>query len=341
MIHVQSLRNTIILFLTIFLLASCASEEVKEKPVEDVKTEQQPTTLGEYQAHPGQKLMENKCNLCHNATTPMNSLVAPPMISVKAHYIKEGISKEDFIHDFTTFASSPDKDKVKMKMAAEKFGLMPNQNFDKEDLKKIAEYIFDYEIEEPTWFKKHWEKEHGETAYINTGKKSVESNPENMTNAERGKSYALGTKKVLGKNLMGTIQKKGTLAALQFCNLKAYGIADSMSNVFGASIERVSDKPRNANNAADNNELAIIASFKKMLANNEKIKPVVRKENGKVQFYMPIKTNTMCLQCHGTPNTNVKEDVLAELKKLYPKDKALGYSENQVRGIWHVEFDEK
>lgn len=48
----------------------------------------------------------------------------------------------------------------------------------------------------------------------------------------------------------------------------------------------------------------------------------------------------MCLQCHGTPE-NINPEVRVKTLKLYPKDLAVGYSENQVRGIWSITFDKK
>ena len=75
------------------------------------------------------------------------------------------------------------------------------------------------------------------------------------TYADIGLEYALGTKKVLGKNLMESIQKKGTLEALVFCNHRAIPLTDSMSTKFNASIKRVSDNNRNPNNKANKEEL--------------------------------------------------------------------------------------
>ena len=67
---------------------------------------------------------------------------------------------------------------------------------------------------------------------------------------ERGLKIALETKAVLGKNLMGKIQKEGTLAAFKFCNVKAIPLTDSMSIANNVNIKRVSDKPRNLKNKA-------------------------------------------------------------------------------------------
>jgi hypothetical protein len=46
----------------------------------------------------------------------------------------------------------------------------------------------------------------------------------------------------------------------------------------------------------------------------------------------------MCLQCHGK---QVEPEVAKQILKLYPKDLALGYSENEVRGIWSITFNKK
>ena len=137
---------------------------------------------------------------------------------------------------------------------------------------------------------------------------------------------------------MGTIQEKGTMEALAFCNIQAMPLTDSMSVKYNATIKRVSDKNRNPNNKANAKELIQIEKFKKDIAENIESKPVVIDKGEKVQFYYPIPTNTMCLQCHGKPE-NIKPEVRAKTLKLYPKDLAVGYAENEVRGIWSITFE--
>jgi nitrate reductase cytochrome c-type subunit len=220
--------------------------------------------------------------------------------------------------------------------AVRKHGVMPKQAFPEGSVEKIANFMFDYQIEEPEWFKAHWES-HGNENWTQSGKKYVEEKKE-KTYADIGLEYALGTKKILGKNLMEAIQKKGTLEALSFCNIQAIPLTDSMSTKFNASIKRVSDKNRNPNNKANTEELQYIAQFKKELASKKEIKPVVIEKGNKVQFYYPIETNTMCLQCHGK---QIKPKVSQQIMKLYPKDLAIGYNESEVRGIWSITFDKK
>lgn len=61
------------------------------------------------------------------------------------------------------------------------------------------------------------------------------------------------------------------------------------------------------------------------------------KEN--VKFYYPIKTNSVCLQCHVKPASDIKPNTLAQIDKLNPNDLANSFSENQVRVIWSITFN--
>ena len=60
-------------------------------------------------SHPGKKLLETNCYVCHNPTTDHDSRIAPPMIAVKKHYISETTTKQEFISD----NDFPETNKVK------------------------------------------------------------------------------------------------------------------------------------------------------------------------------------------------------------------------------------
>lgn len=154
-----------------------------------------------------------------------------------------------------------------------------------------------------------------------------------------GMTLAMTTKGQLGKNLMGTITKEGTDAALVFCNVNADLILDSMSTELNASIKRVTDKPRNINNQANEAELNYINEAKVILADGGTINPSMQEVGERMLGYYPITTNVMCMQCHGEAETQIKPSTLSEIKTLYPNDLAHSYSENELRGIWVVEFD--
>ncbi|MFD1615490.1 c-type heme family protein [Gelatiniphilus marinus] len=297
------------------------------------------------QTHPGKKLMEINCYVCHSSTASHENRIGPPMIAIKKHYINATTTKEEFIEAMQAWIKNPNANDAKMPGAIKRFGIMPKTPYPEKTIKQIADYMFDYDIEQPEWFEDHYNKERG----MHDGKgnkrrkgkykKQAETNFEKLPHAERGLKYALSTKTVLGKNLMGTIQKQGTLDALLFCNENAYPLTDSMSVVHNAIIKRVSDKPRNPNNQANKQELKHIKTYKQVVANNQEPNPFVKEEQDKVHVYYPIVTNTMCLQCHGKPNETIKTPVANKLKAMYPKDKAIGYEVSQVRGIWSVTFN--
>ncbi|MDP2059242.1 MAG: DUF3365 domain-containing protein [Flavobacteriaceae bacterium] len=287
--------------------------------------------------HPGKKLMETNCYLCHSPTAAHDTgRIAPPMVAIKAHYLQQAATKETFVEQMVTFVNNPTAESAKLRGAVKRFGVMPKQQFPDGVVAQIADYIYNYQIEEPTWFKAHW-KDQGFGEFKQPGKKWI-ADEKPKTYEEIGLEYALSTKTILGKNLMGAIQKEGTLSALEFCNIQAIPLTDSMATAHRANIKRVSDKNRNPNNKANAEELEHIALYKKQIAANIEPTPTVIDKGDKVQFYYPITTNSMCLQCHGNAK-NIQPQVRTKLLELYPNDLATGYSENEVRGIWSIQFD--
>jgi cytochrome c553 len=297
--------------------------------------------------HPGKKLLETNCYACHNPTTSETDRIGPPMIAVKKHYISENTTKEEFTNAMLNWVKEPSEDKSKMPGAVKRFKLMPYQFFPEETIREIADYIYDYEIDQPEWFENHFKKGRGKGMGKGMrngmgrgmGKRMQQAANSTFTSIEdRGMEIALGTKAELGKNLMGAIQKKGVIHALEFCNVKAITLTDSMATVYNASIKRVTDKPRNPNNKANAIEGVYIENFKKQVAAGSEIDPIIYKQGNETAFYYPIVTNTMCLQCHGSPNKDLEPLTLSKIKDLYPNDKATGYTENQVRGMWSIHF---
>lgn len=301
------------------------------------------SSIVDLQEHPGKKLMENNCYACHNPKTAEENMIAPPMVAIKMHYITENTSKEEFKAAMLEWAKKPTEAKSKMPGAITKFGLMPYQYYAPETIEQIADYMFENEIDEPDWFDAHYKQMQGNRPRIK-GKmgqgmgKNQAVNPQS-TIEERGIQIAQTTKAELGKNLMGQIQKNGVIAALDFCNIKALSITDSMSTVHNARIKRVTDKPRNPINKASAAELQYLESFKKQVAAGGEVNPIIVDMGNEIEFYYPIVTNTLCLKCHGTPGKDLETLTLSKIQKLYPMDKAIGYSENEVRGMWSIGFE--
>lgn len=154
----------------------------------------------------------------------------------------------------------------------------------------------------------------------------------------RGLEYALSTQAILGKNLMQAIEKGGTVEALAFCNEQAYPLTDSMAVVHNVRLKRVSDQPRNIENIANTEELNYIENYKKSIANQVSPEPLVINSGTDIKVYYPLVTNAVCLQCHGKAS-NIEARTRKKLTILYPKDKALDYDVNELRGIWRVTFN--
>ena len=345
------MKNFLLPVFALFLLSGCQDKKVEYTA---------PATAAlrmsaRQQEHPGKKLMETYCYTCHSPTAPMNEgRIGPPMAAVKAHYLLNHPQKEEYVQQIVTFVEEPAVEKSEMPGAIKKFGLMPYQEFPEGSLEKIADYLYEYQVEEPDWFAEHWKEGPGKGKYKQRGmqmgqrmgqgqglgKMGPGMGMQQQNPADKGMEIALETKKLLGQNLMGAIQKEGTLHALQFCNVEAIPLTTSMAEKYNASVQRISDKPRNRANSANAEEAELVDFFSAQVKAGKDPQPVLIPQNGTTRFYYPIVTNSMCLQCHGKPE-DIEPQVREKILKLYPKDETVGYSENEVRGIWKIEFQNK
>ncbi|MEZ5003033.1 MAG: DUF3365 domain-containing protein [Chitinophagales bacterium] len=157
----------------------------------------------------------------------------------------------------------------------------------------------------------------------------------------KGLEYVVNTQALLAGNLMSAIQEKGTVEAIEFCNIEAIPLTDSLVKDIEMTIKRVSDQPRNPNNRANEDELAYIQKGKEALKNDQNIMPFLKEHDEKMTVYYPIFTHGLCMQCHGSTTDAIQPEVLAKLNQLYPDDEATGYSENELRGIWVVEMNKE
>ncbi|EGV43388.1 DUF3365 domain-containing protein [Bizionia argentinensis JUB59] len=336
----MNLKWTILSF-AFLLVVSCKNNNEKKSDYVDT------VAINKQQEHPGKKLMEVNCYVCHSPTASHDDRIAPPMVAIKRHYLNDGISKADFISDIQSYVKNPNEADSRMRGAVKRFGVMPKAQYPEKTVAQIADYLYDYDVEQPEWFDDHVKEQgdkgrgKGRGKMNGAGKQRMNQQRASlwdsaMTYEEIGLKYAMSTKAQLGKNLMQTIQKKGTLAAVEFCNVAAYPLTDSMAVAHQANIKRVSDKPRNPDNRANSQELEHIEKFKASVAANREPQAIVEETDDLVKFYYPIVTNTMCLQCHGK---TIEPEVYKSIKALYPKDEAIGYMENEVRGIWSISFD--
>jgi len=147
------MKKSILLIVLMSLVFSC-KKDVKTKYVSlDTKKETQ--------THPGKKLIEINCYVCHSPTAGHDDRLGPPMIAIKKHYIDDNTTKEQFISDIQAWTKNPTEENARMFGAVKRFGVMPITPFPEETIKQIADYMFDHDIVQPEWFEEHFNEERG------------------------------------------------------------------------------------------------------------------------------------------------------------------------------------
>ncbi|WP_321289171.1 DUF3365 domain-containing protein [uncultured Sunxiuqinia sp.] len=136
-------------------------------------------------------------------------------------------------------------------------------------------------------------------------------------------------------HVSNAMKKGGSLYAVEFCNLQASSITDSLSNHFNCTISRVSDKNRNPEN---NLKTATDKQLWNWVTQQDAPKDTLVVVKSQAIYYKPIRTAMpACLQCHG-PAEGIQPDTYEKLQALYPIDKATGYKLNELRGLWKIEL---
>ena len=157
---------------------------------------------------------------------------------------------------------------------------------------------------------------------------------------DKGKQIAAATFTALSQQLQKAVKEGGIPNAIQYCNLAAYPITDSLSQVHQAVIKRTSLKNRNPKNKTTEIERIVLKDFEKKTAEGQALKPIVKSLNDQtVTFYAPIQLNEFCLNCHGKLGETLTSENYTFIKKHYPEDKAIGYLSGELRGMWSIQLN--
>ncbi len=172
-----------------------------------------------------------------------------------------------------------------------------------------------------------------------TANKGVELSQADIEEYKRlGMKVSMNTFTTLSQTLSKAIGEGGIGNAIQYCNLAALPMVDSLSQINNAEIRRASMKPRNPKDAPTPEERKILERYHKIAAEGESPEPVVQREGDKIAYYSPIVIKPLCLNCHGQVGTEVSDEDYAQIQALYPEDKAIGYKLGDLRGIWSIKF---
>lgn len=155
--------------------------------------------------------------------------------------------------------------------------------------------------------------------------------------AERAQSAMNDLGGRLKTALVAKMQAEGPVAAVDFCHEEAPKIAASVGAEHGVKVGRTAVRHRSPANAPSAWQEAVLSRFMEeaknhpagSLAWNSREGATYRQARG-------IATEAPCLTCHGS---NIAEPVRAAIAAAYPGDRATGFAEGDLRGMFWVEID--
>lgn len=109
----------------------------------------------------GKELMVQKCNICHSTSSESHDkIIAPPMVAVKRRYSRAYYSEKEFVEAVTNWVLNPNEQEAIMYGAVQQYKVMPKLPYTKEEITTIAKYIYNNELDKPSWFQQHFNEEH-------------------------------------------------------------------------------------------------------------------------------------------------------------------------------------
>ncbi len=192
--------------------------------------------------------------------------------------------------------------------------------------------------------KQHSRPQRKATAAVETGKKTKIVTLEwsdSLVKALKDTAYkaAVITQRVLGKKLHALVKTKGPEYAVEFCSDEAMRLTDSVSRALGLNIKRLAKKYRNPDNQTLGRDSLIFKRYiLDWLGHRPLTEKIIPDREGHPVYYNPIKVSHFCLTCHGEPGVTMDNKLAEKIKEHYPGDRATGFKEGQLRGMWVITF---
>lgn len=161
-----------------------------------------------------------------------------------------------------------------------------------------------------------------------------------------GKKIAATLVSTLKSEVKAAMQRGGVEEAIPFCKGKALVLTDSVAinSSFHVSIKRTSNRVRNPKNRPDEQEQLALDLFEELIGSGDElpefyIQKITGGETSEYNFYKPMKTESLCLICHGDKIT-MSPNAAKLIGEYYPEDQATGYKEGDFRGLIRIKFYE-
>lgn len=143
----------------------------------------------------------------------------------------------------------------------------------------------------------------------------------------------------LRQSLMSAIQEKGVSGAIPFCSENAVSLTTAYADT--VAIRRTALRVRNPQNAPDSLETYVLQSWQGDVRSDRTPVGKVVRTKGQIHYFKPIMMQALCMNCHGAPQLNIQPATLSAIKERYPDDLAIDFVEGELRGSWHLIFDQE
>ncbi|MCP5060406.1 MAG: DUF3365 domain-containing protein [bacterium] len=125
--------------------------------------------------------------------------------------------------------------------------------------------------------------------------------------------------------------EKGPVEAIDACRMEAPKIAQARAQD-GLRLGRTSHRLRNPANASPSWVKPVLAAYLEDAADREPRE--ISLPGGGTGYVEPIVTQAVCLTCHGS---SLAPGVSERLAERYPEDRATGFAEGDLRGVFWSE----
>jgi len=142
------------------------------------------------------------------------------------------------------------------------------------------------------------------------------------------------------KNVSQAMKKGGPGYAIEFCNIKALPLMDSLSKLYNCQIKRIATKYRNPLDMPQaGKEIEQMNQYQATFEKGESLEPIIHEFDDRIEYYKPIMMNKgACLKCHGDSGKHITKETLKKIDELYPNDLATGFALQDFRGAWKITF---
>ena len=124
----------------------------------------------------------------------------------------------------------------------------------------------------------------------------------------------------LMKNVAQAMGSGGPGHAVDFCNVHALSIKDSLSALYNCEIRRIAIKYRNPEDRpTSETEKELLSNYQDAALKRESLKAEVYLLDDRAEYYHPIFIkNQACLLCHGKPGEKISDQTMEMIANHYP-----------------------